>query len=77
MSLTITNLAEALKEPDFFGECVLKATNYEDAQIVMHVYPRAVSGWLEWGLEITHANGRKGFVGCIQRKIGNRVEFCT
>ena len=77
MSLTITNLKEALKEPEFFGECVLKASQYGDAEVVMYVHPRAVSGWLEWGLEITHENGRKGFVGCIQRSAGRKVEFCT
>ena len=78
MSLLITSLKLALKEPDFFSEVLLKAATYDsECEVVIYTNARAVSGWLEWNLEITRQNGRKGLIGCIQRNVGREIEFCT
>jgi hypothetical protein len=75
-NLKIENLQVASKEPEMMAECITKAIQYTDSNVIVTPFLRKSTGWLEWTIVVESHNSPRRFVmGAIQRTVNGTFEF--
>jgi hypothetical protein len=82
MLITVIDAEKA--EPEMLSAVVQRALNFEHAdkctiwtekRVPLDAPDYKAPGWLEYGLKIEFTDGGRIFIGCIQRKPGEAIEF--
>lgn len=80
---TITIRNSEVIQPEDLGllhESINTARNHTsgpNATAEIFCTPRKSTGWLEYGMNIRDSGSGLRYVACIQRKLGEKNEFCT
>ena len=74
--ILIRNPECAVAEPEMLHAVIQRAVQWDTANgVTITASPRQPNGWLEWGLFIIYGISGKIFIGCLQRRPGEPIEF--
>lgn len=65
-----------ISEPDALGRALSRLRQFEHVDFAnIYCTERKPDGWLEYILQIKYASGGSITIGCIERNVGEQMEF--